>query len=91
MRLQLLSIDVWGNARDGFELNDWHDSGIRVDIPDGDPTFDDPANIIKAIRAACGHRADARGYHAEATESTFNVYRNNGKPAYFCNILDEHE
>jgi hypothetical protein len=87
MKLQILSIDVWGNAKDGFELNNWRDSGIRVEVDE----LADHTDIIKAIRRACSHRASAKGYHAEATESTFNVFRNNGKPAYFCNILDGQE
>jgi hypothetical protein len=88
MILQLLAIDVLGNARDGYELNDWQDSGIRVEIHH----TADETDIIKSIRAAWGHRADARGYYVEVTESTCNVFRKrDGKPAYFCNVLDADE
>ena len=34
MKYQLISYDVWGNARDGFEVNQAFTTGIYIDVSD---------------------------------------------------------
>lgn len=81
MLFQQIAIDVWGNARDGYEVNDEVATSFFVDI-DLDEMND--AEIIKAVRSNLGHRADARGYTVKADEFGIKIYRkSDGKPAYF--------
>ena len=84
----ILALDVWGNAKDGWEINEARTTGITVDLTN-DMT---DAQIIKAVRKACGHRADARGYELDHTCESVEfsgVYINrksDGKPAYHTRV-----
>lgn len=33
-RYEIISYDVWGNAKDGWEVNDAHRTGDFIDLPD---------------------------------------------------------
>lgn len=48
VRFEILSLDVWGNAREGFWLNDVHHSGVFVTLPE---EFTDK-DIILALKRA---------------------------------------
>ena len=49
---KLVNYDVWGNARDGYEVNDAHYTGdvlaLRDDMPDGFGASD--AEVIRALK-----------------------------------------
>lgn len=34
-RFNLIALDVWGNATDGFEVNDSHRTGDVIELPEG--------------------------------------------------------
>ena len=86
---EILAIDVWGNARDGYEINDEHGTGVIVEIP----ASASDSEALKLIRKALGHRADARGYHDPiGSEDGYCFHKNkNGEPAYFTRLVDEGE
>lgn len=33
-RYEIISYDVWGNAKDGYEVNDAHRTGIIIELPE---------------------------------------------------------
>lgn len=47
LRYEILSLDVWGNARDGWDLNEVLYSGVFVDVP-----VNAPANFSKILADA---------------------------------------
>ena len=83
---RLLALDVWGNAKDGYEINDLVNCDERVELND---CMTDKA-IIKAIRASLGHRADSRGYYLEGDlEYQLEVYKTkDSKPCYFTRHVE---
>ena len=90
MLYEILAIDVWGNKRDGYEINDQHATGVIVDIP----ADADDKTALKLIRKALGHRADARGYHDPYQDEQGHCFHRNatGEPAYYTRRKDDdHE
>lgn len=85
---EILAIDVWGNQKDGWEINDMKTTGTFVDLHD-EMTDEE---IIVAVRGALGHRKDARGYHIQSSGESVRyggvcIDRNkNGKPAYYTRV-----
>jgi hypothetical protein len=53
---RLVNYDVWGNPRDGYEVNDAHYTGdtlaLRDDLPNGNGPSD--AEVIRALKR-CGY------------------------------------
>lgn len=45
MRYKVHSLDVWGNVRDGFNVNDVYPSHAEIDLP-AEPT---DAQVIRAL------------------------------------------
>ena len=86
MKHQILALDIWGNKRDGWEINDMV-SGEIIDIPDDISDKD----ALKMIRKALGHRADARGYTDHiGCEYGYCFDRNDtGRPAYYTRVVDD--
>ena len=48
MMYEVVSLDVWGNRRDGYEVNDAYSTGVYINI--NEDTSD--ADIIKLLKAA---------------------------------------
>jgi hypothetical protein len=80
MEYNILAIDVWGNKKDGFELNSAYTTNLVANIS---PTAKD-VEVIKAIRKACGHRADARGYVCSVNDEYYIAIdcAKTGQPCY---------
>lgn len=81
-RFEILAIDVWGNARDGFEIN----GQIRTGVFFWSTPETTDADALKALRGALGHKKDARGYSDPyQSEGMFCFHRNaDDKPAYYA-------
>lgn len=43
---KILSVDCWGNARDGFEWNAWHNTGEHLPVE----LIDKPRSILRWFR-----------------------------------------
>lgn len=84
---EILAIDVWGNAKDGYEIN----NQIRTDVKFTTPDDADDATCLKALRKALGHRASARGYSDPygSDMQLFFCRNSDGKPAYVANLISE--
>lgn len=82
---RLCAIDVWGNARDGYDINSvcYVSPAAYVTVDLSDVASDD--DIIKLVRKAFGHRADSRAYTCEADEYQILLYRK-GEPAYLVRV-----
>lgn len=50
MRFELINLDVWGNATDGYEVNQISHTGRYVEIPDAERGNDDV--LVKALKKA---------------------------------------
>jgi hypothetical protein len=80
MLYEILAIDVWGNSRDGYEINAQYRTGVTFECPDDA----DDATALKLLRRALGHRGDARGYHDPYQDAgqMFFCRNRDGMPAY---------
>jgi hypothetical protein len=79
-RHQILTLDVWGNARDGWEINNMYPYGESVDLSD-DMT---DAQILRATSIAMGG-GSAAGLEVEADMAIgdgdiYICVKKNGKP-----------
>lgn len=84
---QISAIEVWGNARDGFEIN----REISTSDTFTAPAECDARTLLKLLRGALGHRRDARGYEidVDGSEGYFQANRaRNGEPAYVARRID---
>jgi hypothetical protein len=63
----LLAIDVWGNAKEGYEINDSYRTDYLIGL--NDEMSDE--FIIKAVRRMLGHRADTRGYTLDTSDGSY--------------------
>ena len=45
MRYEIINLDVWGNEKDGYEVNDAHYTGEFVEIED----INNDSEILKAV------------------------------------------
>ena len=87
MRYEVIELDVWGNAREGFEVNAMYHTGVYITVPED---FTD-RDVILALK-----RADAvkRGVHHKSIEiEDFSEGRmicindaRNGKPVYQLHV-----
>lgn len=86
-KFEILALDVWGNKKDGYEINDQHRTGVFFWTATGDEDED----VLKALRGALGHKKDARGYYDPiADENAYCFHRKtDGKPAYYAQHVDE--
>ena len=48
MKYEIISYDVWGNKKDGFEVNDAHHTGLEIEIADGATDKE----IVQALKRA---------------------------------------
>jgi hypothetical protein len=86
MKFEILSIDVWGNAKDGFTINQSFHTGVFVEIPDNMSDKD----AGKLIRKACGHRGDVRAYAIQADEFMVELSdKRTGKPCYLARAVQQ--
>lgn len=90
IRHAILSLDVCGDAKDGWEINARYLTGRFVEIPENASD----ADALKLIRGALGHRKDARGYRSspwwDTHEFGYNFNRNDtGRPAYATQVCKE--
>lgn len=86
MFLQLLSLDVYGNSVDGYEINNMFDTGNFFIIPDNYKSID----IIKMLRKAGillpRYKFDIPYYWDECF-----MVENLGRPVIELKILDRQE
>lgn len=82
---EILAIDVWGNERDGFEINNMINTGVVFEVDDKD----DDKKLLKRLRKALGHRADAKGYHDPFQDEYMLCFHRNkdGKPCYYARLI----
>jgi hypothetical protein len=82
VRWQILALDVWGNKKDGWEINDQIATSDYF-WTDTDCTSEE---ALIALRRALGHKADARGYHDPYRDDEALCFHTNrdGKPAYYA-------
>ena len=77
---KLISYDVWGNAKEGFDVNDAHYTGLTVELPN-DAT---DRQIVKALKV-CGYlkkTLKTKSVHIHGDDE-FAIYfddARNGKP-----------
>lgn len=77
---KLLSLDVWGNDDEGYEINMAYDSGIRIEIPD-DATDEQALSLIKEAAEVTHPGPYAQLSHSE---NDYEFYLNGAKPALFA-------
>jgi hypothetical protein len=76
MEYEVISYDVWGNARDGFDVNDSRRTGVVVTIEDTDTDATINRKLGRAgITGAQGVRWDGDEY------ALYGEYKRNGRPA----------
>ena len=70
MQYEIISYDVWGNARDGFNVNQSFHTGVLVEIPD------DASDYL------INRRVGARGveWDGEPEFALYGTVKRNGKP-----------
>jgi hypothetical protein len=75
--------DVWGNARDGYEVNDTYRTSMTVTLP-SDAT---DAEVIKGINAAkiLSKRATPKNIRIDGDEDT--IYIERAKDGYPIGVL----
>ena len=85
MRFKVYSLDVWGNDKDGYTVNDCMDTGITVAVSDDSMCyygiFDD--SVIHALKRAKLIKKSAR-YNRFDIEGDieFTIYINDAKDLY---------
>lgn len=81
MKYTVHSLDVWGNARDGFDVNDVYPSHATIELPD---EIVPDAQIIKALKDIGDIRPRIRAssieIEGEQGYSLYVSYRN--RPEY---------
>lgn len=71
MKYEIISYDVWGNTRDGYEVNAAYHTGQTVDI--------DPQASDYAINRRLGLRGVT--WEGEPEYRLYGTVKRNGKPA----------
>jgi hypothetical protein len=71
MKYRFVSYDVWGNSKDGFEVNAAYYTSQYYDIEDGDSDY--------KINRKIGVRNVTYEWHENAIYASL---KNNGKPAF---------
>lgn len=77
MEYEVISYDVWGNARDGFEVNDVRRTGVIVSIEDTDTD----ATINRKLARAGITGAQRVAWDGEPGMALYGEYKRNGRPA----------
>lgn len=82
---KILSLDVWGNEKDGFEINDQHGTDIIVEIPEN--ATDKEA--VKILKKALGIKWKGQYVDRIQTEDgyCFDIAKT-GEPAIYTVRLD---
>jgi hypothetical protein len=80
MKADLFTYDVWGNARDGYEVNDRH--GLRRDVTISHQTFNSDSALKKWIKTNFHFKRNVRlsSIHLDGDERT--VYITGGRDEY---------
>jgi len=75
---EILSYDVWGNEKDGFEVNDTHRTGYTCRIPENA----DNAAIVRALKR-CGWLK--KTLKTKSVDFSYNdaIMRDEWTPIYF--------
>jgi len=58
MKYDVVSLDVWGNAKDGYDVNQSFATGVTVDIPDVDNDADIIVELIDHAMLSPGCSTD---------------------------------
>ena len=71
MEYEIISYDVWGNAREGFEVNQAFRTGRRVTVNEGDSDY------------AINRRLGVRGveWDGDPEYTLYGTVKRNGRPA----------
>jgi len=72
MRYQIITYDVWGNARDGFEVNQAFTTGRYIEI-DGEHASDYAINRKLGVRGIT--------WDGEPDYTLYGTVKRNGRPA----------
>ena len=84
MKFEILSLDVWGNKKDGFELNAWYSSGIVIDVTETDTQ----ATVLKKAKKALGIVWKGQYVCSEFDEYHINFdIKSTGKPAIYMSAI----
>lgn len=75
MKYELIEYDVWGNRRDGFEINEKYRTGVYVNIPDEAGNV----QIIRILKNAGIIKKSVRHSSVEIEgEEGYNLYFTHG-------------
>lgn len=77
MQYEVITYDVWGNARDGFEVNNAFRSGVIVEVNDDDSD----AAINRRLSAAGFDNARGITWDGEPGMALYGENKRNGRPA----------
>lgn len=47
---QIVQLDVWGNKHDGFDVNNWHHTGVYITLSDDVPPS--ARQVVSALKTA---------------------------------------
>ena len=87
-KYEVISYDVWGNARDGFEVNAAYSTGRVVEI-----TFKDTAHATDYVSDyAINRRVGVRGvtWDGDPDYSLYGEVKRNGRPALELRAIREN-
>ena len=77
MKYEVITYDVLGNARDGFDVNNAFRSGVIIEVSDDDTD----ATINRRLGAAGFDNARGIAWDGEPGFSLYGEYKRNGRPA----------
>ena len=77
MEYEVISYDVWGNARDGFDVNAAYRTGVVISISDTDTD----ATINRKLGRAGITGAQGVAWDGEPGMALYGEYKRNGRPA----------
>lgn len=97
-RYKVVQFDVWGNAREGWDINNWYRYGAPVMETKADPSSDD---IFKALkrdgwlkpglkRASVGIEwQDGSWFVTDERRPAYSANYGHGKPEYSLELMEE--
>lgn len=81
---RIFSLDVWGNAREGFEVNDWRERGtITLPIDASD------TQIIRALKnhGDIGKRIQTRSFHIDGDDYIIEIdWKRTSEPLFTLEV-----
>jgi hypothetical protein len=80
MRVDLVSYDVWGNVKDGYEVNDR--SVFARDVPISHQTFNSEPALKRWIKSAFGLKPGVRLSSIDLDGDDLTVYIDVGRNGY---------